>query len=44
MNDINSFALQQAESAAARLCAFGSAPYPFSGGGLIQRHTEQEVT
>jgi hypothetical protein len=44
MSDINSFALQQAELAAARLWAFGSAPYPFSGGALIQRHIEQEVT
>ena len=44
MDDINSFAIQQAEAAAARLWAFGSAPYPFSGGALIQRHVEQEVT
>jgi hypothetical protein len=44
MDDINSFALQQAELAAARLWAFGSAPYPFSDGRLIQRHIEQEVT
>ncbi len=44
MGDINSFALQQAEVAAARLWAFGSAPYPFAGGALIQRHIEQEVT
>jgi len=44
MDDINSFAVQQAEAAAAKLWAFGSAPYPFSGGALIQRHIEQEVT
>jgi hypothetical protein len=44
MGDINSFALDQAEVAAARLWAFGSAPYPISGGALIQRHIEQEVT
>ena len=41
MGDINSFAIQQAEVAAARLWAFGSAPYPISGGALIQRHIEQ---
>ena len=44
MGDINLFAMQQAEVAAARLWAFGSAPYPLSGGALIQRHIEQEVT
>lgn len=44
MGDINSFALQQAEAAAAKLWAFGRAPYPLSGGALIQRHIEQEVT
>jgi hypothetical protein len=44
MGDINSFAIQQAEVAAARLWAFGSAPYPISGGALIQHHIEQEVT
>lgn len=44
MGDINSFALQQAEAAAARLWAFSSAPYPFANGALIQRHIEQEVT
>ena len=42
MGDINSFAIQQAEVAAARLWAFGSALYPISGGALIQRHIEQE--
>jgi hypothetical protein len=44
MDDINSFAVQQTEVAAARLWAFGSAPYPISGGAIIQRHIEQEVT
>ena len=44
MGDINSFALQQAEAAAAKLWALGSAPYPISGGALIQHHIEQEVT
>lgn len=44
MGDINSFALQQAEAAAARLWASSSAPYPFANGALIQRHIEQEVT
>jgi hypothetical protein len=44
MSDINSFTMQQAEVAAARLWAFGSAPYPLRGGSLIQRHIEQEVT
>jgi hypothetical protein len=44
MGDINSFAIQQGEVAAARLWAFGSAPYPISGGAIIQRHIEQEVT
>lgn len=44
MGDINSFALQQAEAAAAKLWAFGSAPYPISGGAIIQRHIEQAVT
>ena len=38
------FALQQAEAAAAKLWALGSAPYPISGGALIQHHIEQEVT
>jgi hypothetical protein len=44
MDDINSFALQQAEAAAARLWAFSSAPYPFANGALVRRHIEQEVT
>ena len=44
MTDINDFALQQAESAAARLWAFGSAPFPLANGVVIQRHIEHEVT
>jgi len=42
--DINDFALQKAESAAARLWAFGSAPFPLATGAILQRHIEQEVT
>jgi hypothetical protein len=42
--DINDFALVQAEAAAARLWAFGSAPFPFANGSIIQRHIEQAVT
>lgn len=42
--DINDFALQQAESAAARLWAFGSAPFPFANGSIIQSHIEELVT
>jgi len=44
MGDINEFALQQAEAAAARLWAFGSAPFPLANGAVIQSHIEQEVT
>jgi hypothetical protein len=44
VSDINSFALQQAEAAAARLWAFGSAPFPLANGSIIQRHVEQDVT
>jgi hypothetical protein len=44
MADINAFALQQAEVAAARLWAFGSAPFPFVNGAIIQGHIEQLVT
>jgi hypothetical protein len=44
MADINEFALQQAEAAAARLWAFGSAPFPFANGAIIQSHIEQSVT
>jgi hypothetical protein len=42
--DINEFALLQAEAAAARLGAFGSAPFPLANGEIIQRHIEQAVT
>jgi hypothetical protein len=44
IGDINWFALQQAEVAAAKLWAFGSAPYPYADGALIQSQIEQEVT
>jgi hypothetical protein len=44
MNDINHFALQQAEATAARLWAFGSAPFPIINGATIQSHVEQAVT
>jgi hypothetical protein len=44
MADINEFALQQAEAAAARLWAFGSAPFPLANGAIIQGHIEQAVT
>lgn len=44
MADINEFALQQAEAAAARLWAFGSAPFPLANGAIIQNHIEQSVT
>lgn len=43
ISDINEFALQQAESAAAKLWAFGSAPFPFTN-PIIQRHIESVVT
>ncbi|MBY0507127.1 MAG: hypothetical protein K2X03_24650 [Bryobacteraceae bacterium] len=42
--DINDFALSQAEAAAARLWAFGSAPFPLANGAIIQGHIEQAVT
>lgn len=42
MPDINEFALQQA--AAARLWAFGSAPFPLANGTVIQSHIEHAVT
>ena len=42
--DINDFALLQAEAAAARLWAFGSAPFPFANGASIQGHIEHAVT
>ena len=42
MGDINSFALQQAEAAAAKLWAFGTAPFPLSlAARLIQRHVDR---
>ena len=44
MADINQFALQQAEAAAASLWAFGSAPFPLANGAIIQSHIEQSVT
>ena len=44
MGDINDFALQQAEAAAGKLWAFGSAPFPLANGALIQSHIEQQVT
>ena len=44
MTDINQFALQQAEAAAAKLWAFGSAPFPLANGAIIQGHVEQAVT
>lgn len=44
MADINQFALQQAEAAAARLWAFGSAPFPLANGAIIQGHIEHLVT
>jgi len=44
MADINEFALQQAEAAAARLWAFGSVPFPLANGAIIQSHIEQSVT
>ncbi len=44
MADINEFAIQQAEAAAARLWAFGSAPFPLVNGAIIQSHIEQSVT
>ena len=46
MGDINSFALQQAEAAAARLWAFGSAPFPLAlaTAAIIQSHIDMLVT
>ncbi len=44
MADIDEFALQQAEAAAAKLWAFGSAPFPLANGAIIQSHIEQSVT
>jgi hypothetical protein len=44
MNDIDEFALGQAEAAAARLWALGTAVFPLAGGGGIQRHVNADVT
>lgn len=44
MNDINEYALGQAEVAAAKLWALGSAPFPYANGATLQRHVEREVT
>jgi len=46
MGDINAFALQQAEAAAAKLWALGSAPFPFatSTAAIIQSHVDWLVT
>jgi hypothetical protein len=44
MGDINAFALEQAAAAAARLWAFGSAPFPFANGAVIQEYIERDVT
>ncbi len=44
MGDINTFALQKAEAAGARLWALGSAPFPLVGGAVLQNAIEREVT
>jgi hypothetical protein len=46
MGDINSFALQQAEAAAAKLWAFGTAPFPLAlaSAAIIQSHVDMLVT
>ena len=46
MGDINSFALQEAEAAAAKLWALGSAPFPFATttAAIIQSHVDWLVT
>ena len=44
MADINEFALQKAEAAAAKLWAFGSASFPLINGAIIQSHIRQSVT
>lgn len=44
MSDINLFALERAEAAAARLWALGSAPYPYASGAVIQDLIERDVT
>lgn len=43
MGDINEFALQQAETAAARLWALGSAPFPLANGAIEQEVTETAI-
>jgi len=44
MTDINTFALQQAQAAAARLWAYGTAAFPIVNGAPIQLHIDHEVT
>ncbi len=44
MTDLNEFTLEQAEAAAAKLWAFGSAPFPMADGAVIQGHVEKAVT
>ncbi len=46
MGDINTFALQQAEAAAAKLWAFGSAPFPLAlaTAAVIQTNIDMLVT
>lgn len=44
MTDINLFARQQAEAAAATLWALGSAPFPLENGALVQDHIRHLVT
>jgi hypothetical protein len=46
MGDINAFALQQAEAAAAKLWAFGTAPFPLAlaSAAIIQSHVDMLVT
>jgi hypothetical protein len=46
MSDINSFALQQATAAAAKLWALGSAPFPYktSTAAVIHSHIDMLVT
>jgi hypothetical protein len=44
MGDISEYSLLQAEAAAAKLWAFGSAHFPLANGAIIQSHVEKEVT
>jgi hypothetical protein len=44
VNDINAFALQQAEATAARSWAFGSAPFPLVNGAILQSFVQKDVT